>query len=61
MTDFRAQGWRKRQIYNLAEEEFNVYQEYRNDVIEEIAREFDEMKFGDISENFAAFIRALKK
>jgi len=61
MTDFRAEGWRKRQIYNLAIEEFDVYSEYRNDVIEEIAREFDEMKFGDISENFAAFIRALKK
>ena len=33
----------------------------RNDVLEEVAREFDKMKaFGDTAASFAAFVRNLK-
>lgn len=47
----QAQGWRKRQI-----------QEAINDVLEEVAQEFDAMKsLGDTAASFAAFVRNMKK
>lgn len=47
----QAQGWRKRQI-----------QEAINDVLEEVAQEFDAMKsLGDTAASFAAFVRGMKK
>jgi hypothetical protein len=34
----------------------------RNDVLEEVAKEFDKMKaFGDTSASFAAFVRGMKQ
>jgi hypothetical protein len=34
----------------------------RNDVLEEVAKEFDKMKvFGDTSASFAVFVRGLKR
>ena len=34
----------------------------RNDVLEEVAKEFDSMKaFGDTSASFAAYVRGLKR
>jgi hypothetical protein len=34
----------------------------RNDVLEEVAKEFDAMKsFGDTSASFAAFVRGMKR
>ena len=34
----------------------------RNDVLEEVAKEFDNMKaFGDTSASFAAYVRGLKR
>jgi hypothetical protein len=34
----------------------------RNDVLEEVAREFDKMKaFGDTAASFACFVRDMKK
>lgn len=33
----------------------------RNAVLEEVALEFDKMKFGDTSQSFAAFVRSMKK
>ena len=37
------------------------YVSYRNDVLEEVAKEFDKMKaFGDTAASFAAFVRNLK-
>ena len=34
----------------------------RNDVLEEVAREFDKMKaFGDTAASFAAFVRDMKR
>jgi hypothetical protein len=58
----KAQGWRKRQIENLkpkTADEF--YVEMRNMVLEEVALEFDKMKFGDTSASFASFVRGMKK
>jgi len=58
----KAQGWRKRQIENLkpkTADEF--YAEMRNMVLEEVALEFDKMKFGDTSASFASFVRGMKK
>lgn len=33
----------------------------RNDVLEEVAKEFDKMPFGDTSASFAIFVRNMKK
>jgi hypothetical protein len=33
----------------------------RNDTLEEIAKEFDKMPFGDTSASFAIFVRNMKK
>lgn len=59
----KAQGWRKRQIEDLkpkTAQEF--YDELRNNVLEEVAVEFDKMRSGgDTTASFAVFIRNLKK
>jgi len=33
----------------------------RNETLEEVAQEFDKMKFGDTSQSFAIFVRNMKK
>ena len=33
----------------------------RNQVLEEIAKEFDKMPFGDTAASFSAFVRSMKK
>ena len=33
----------------------------RNEVLEEVAKEFDKMPFGDTSASFARFVRDMKK
>jgi hypothetical protein len=43
---------------------FDVYvsPSQRNQVLEEVAKEFDKMKpFGDTAQSFAAFVRGMKK
>jgi len=35
--------------------------EIRNAVLEEVAQEFDKMRFGNTSASFAAFVRGMKK
>ena len=50
-------GWRKRQIATIIQ----VPDLYRNYVLEEVAQEFDKMKFGDTSLSFAIFVRDMKK
>jgi hypothetical protein len=42
----------------VADETVNVVQ--RDDVLEEVAREFDKMPFGDTSASFARFVRDMK-
>lgn len=57
----QAQGWRKRQIQEtLTPQQF--YDKLRNDVLEEVAQEFDAMKsLGDTAASFAVFVRSMKK
>jgi len=67
----KAQGWRKRQAAELREEFIKFKDAFphdyvmpvsRNDVLEEVALEFDKMKmFGDTAASFAAFVRNMKK
>jgi hypothetical protein len=68
----KAQGWRKRQAAELREEFIKFKDVFsdkqyelppsRNMVLEEVAREFDNMKmFGDTAASFAAFVRNMKK
>jgi hypothetical protein len=42
---------------------FDIYvsPSQRNHVLEEVAKEFDKMPFGDTAASFAAFVRGLKK
>ena len=49
----KESGWRKRQV--------NTTNELRNEVLEEVAKEFDKMKFGDTSVSFAVFVRNMKR
>ncbi len=58
----RAQLWRE-EAYKLAGHPLPDYlPTVRNDVLEEVAKEFDSMKaFGDTSASFAAYVRGLKR
>jgi len=55
MTELlKAFGWRKRQANEVVDK-------IRNDTLEEVAQEFDQMKsFGDTSQSFATFVRNKK-
>jgi hypothetical protein len=55
----RALGWRKRQMIK-AQVTNEVTQKIRNDALEEVAREFDKMPFGDTAASFAVYVRSLK-
>ena len=56
-------GWRKRQIEKdvTVELDLNIYNNLRNEVLEEIAQDIENMKFGDTSQSFAIYIRNKKK
>jgi hypothetical protein len=46
---------------DLFPKEYEVASTTRNEVLEEVAKEFDKMKaFGDTAASFAAFVRDLK-
>jgi len=53
----KESGWRKRQIATTIQ----VPDLYRNYILEEVAQEFDKMKFGDTSVSFAIFVRNMKR
>ena len=56
----KALGWRKRQMIK-GQITNEVTQKIRNDVLEEVAREFEAMKsFGDTAASFAVYVRSLK-
>ena len=73
----KAQGWRKRQIEmkqinDAFDEEYIKYRDAfpkekfivpvdRNEVLEEVAKEFDKMPFGDTAASFAIFVRGMKR
>lgn len=51
----KAMGWRKRQMV-LQQLQDSV----RNDTLEEVAKEFEKMPFGDTAQSFATFVRGMK-
>ena len=53
----KESGWRKKQIATT----IRVPDLYRNYILEEVAQEFDKMKFGDTSQSFAIFVRNMKR
>jgi hypothetical protein len=56
----KALGWRKRQM--IMKQLDPVTNQIRNNVLEEVAKEFDQMKNGgDTSASFAAYVRGMKK
>jgi hypothetical protein len=55
----KALGWRKRQMIKTQVTN-EVTQKIRNDALEEVAREFDKMPFGDTSASFAVYVRSMK-
>ena len=74
----KAQGWRKRQtemkeINDAFDEEYIKYRDAfpiekfvvpvdRNEVLEEVAKEFDKMRsLGDTAASFAAYVRGMKQ
>jgi hypothetical protein len=60
----KAQGWRKRQIEikqinKEFDDQYAIHK--RNEVLEEVAVQFDGMRGGDTSASFAAYVRAMKR
>jgi hypothetical protein len=56
----RALGWRKRQM--IQRQLDPISNKIRNDVLEEVAQEFDAMKNGgDTTASFAVYVRSMKK
>jgi len=55
----RALGWRKRQMIQLQLDP--ITNKIRNDTLEEVAKEFEKMPFGDTAHSFAVYVRGLKK
>ncbi len=55
----RALGWRKRQM--IMKQLDPITNKIRNDTLEEVAKEFDNMKNGgDTTASFAVYVRSLK-
>ncbi len=56
----KALGWRKRQM--IQHQLDPISNKIRNDVLEEVAKEFDAMKNGgNTTASFAAYVRGMKK
>ena len=66
IQDYVSSGWRKRKVETetmkrINEKILEVNNSNRNDVLEEVALEFDKMKNGgDTTASFAAFVREMK-
>ena len=54
----KALGWRKRQM--ILKQLHPDTTKIRNDALEEVAKEFDKMPFGDTAASFAAYVRSMK-
>ena len=51
----KAMGWRKRQMVL-----HQLQDSVRNDTLEEVAKAFEKMPFGDTAQSFATFVRGMK-
>ena len=64
MTEFsifeKAMGWRKRQMVKTQIDRNEITEKIRNNTLEEVAKEFDKMHFGDTAQSFACFVRNMK-
>lgn len=64
MTEFsifeKAMGWRKRQMVESQIDRNEITEKIRNNTLEEVAKEFDKMNFGDTAQSFACFVRNMK-
>jgi hypothetical protein len=65
MSGEKFEAWRQEKIKEINEERVGLkdafQRESRNNVLEEVALEFDKMKmFGDTAASFAAFVRNMK-
>ena len=64
MTEFsifeKAMGWRKLQMVETQIDRNEITEKIRNNTLEEVAKEFDKMPFGDTSQSFACFVRNMK-
>jgi len=58
-----AMGWRKRQMVKTQIKSNEVIDKIRNNTLEEVAIEFDNLKiaFGDTAHSFSRFVRDMKK
>ena len=56
----KAMGWRKRQMVE-AQVDNEITRKIRNDTLEEVAKEFEKMPFGDAAASFAIFVRNMKR
>jgi len=75
MNEETKSGWRKKQIQeriSMNEEDYQAVRKVlldtleqlnntRNDTLEEVAKEFEKMPFGDTAASFAVFVRGMKK
>lgn len=58
----KAMGWRKRQMVEKQIDDVYVSPSQRNQVLEEVAKEFDKMtSLGDTAASFATFVRGMKQ
>lgn len=48
-------------IMNEYDADYDYKREMRNRTLEEVAKEFDKMPFGDTSASFAIFVRDMKR
>jgi hypothetical protein len=67
IQEYELSGWRKRQIETetmkrINEKILEVNNSNRNDVLEEVALEFEAMRiaFGDTAHSFAQYVREMK-
>jgi hypothetical protein len=58
----KAMGWRKRQMVEAQVNAIYVSPSQRNQTLEEVAQEFDNMKiaFGDTAASFSQYVRSMK-
>jgi len=58
----KAMGWRKRQMVEAQfDPDYKYERDMRNRTLEEVAKEFDKMPFGDTAASFARYVRDMKR
>ena len=54
-----AEMKRVKEINDAFDEQYSIHK--RNEVLEEVAKEFEKMPFGDTAASFAIFVRGMKR